>query len=327
MKHWAIGILKQIFTMITLLLAVSAFAFTLTYLSPIDPIEAYIGGHAIVSPEQREAIAERWGLNDPPVTRYFHWLGNLLQGDFGVSTLYLQPVGPLIYQRFQLSFVLMAVAWVTSGMVGFGLGILAAAKQGKWTDKLIKSYCLLLQSSPSFWTGMVTLMFFAVWLGWFPMGMAVPAGKLAEEVTMADRLHHMILPGFVLSLTGISHITLHTREKLIQAMESDYALFAYSRGESKWEFIRRHGLRNILFPAVTLHFATFSELFGGSVLVESVFSYPGLGDAIISAGLHSDIPLLLGSTLFSAFFVFCGNLMANLLYPIIDPRVREGGAL
>lgn len=327
MKIWAIGILKQVLKMISLLLGVSIFAFALTYFSPIDPIEAYIGGHAIVSPEQREAIAARWGLDQPPVARYLHWLGNLLQGDFGISSVYLQPVGPLILSRFKLSFALMFVAWITSGLAGFGLGVLAALKKGKLTDKLIKSYCLLLQSAPSFWTGLVMVMIFSVWLGWFPMGMAVPPGKLAAEVTLWDRLYHMVLPGIVLSFTGISHITLHTREKLIQALDSDYALFAYSRGETVGQFVWRHGLRNILFPAVTLHFATFAELFGGSVLVESVFSYPGLGDAIINAGLQSDIPLLLGAGLFSAVFVFSGNLMANLLYPIIDPRVKEGGAL
>lgn len=327
MKSWTITIFKQILRMLVLLLAVSAFAFALTYASPIDPIDAYIGGNTMVSPEQRELIAQRWGLNDPPVVRYFLWLSNLLHGDMGVSTIYLQPVGSLILERFKLSVMLMAVAWFTSGITGFLLGIWAAVRKGTWIDKLIKSYCLLLQSTPSFWTGLVLVMIFSVQLGWFPMGMAVPAGKLASEVTVLDRIYHMVLPVIVLSLTGISHITLHTREKLIQALESDYAMFAFSRGESVKTFVCRHGIRNILFPAVTLHFATFSELFGGSVLVESVFSYPGLGDAIIEAGLSSDIPLLLGATIFSAVFVFCGNLMANLLYPIIDPRIREGRPL
>ena len=139
-----------------------------------------------------------------------------------------------------------------------------------------------------------------------------------------NEFRHAILPVVALSITGISSIALHTREKLIEVMESDYVLFARARGESDWSILRRHGLRNILLPAMTLQFASVSEIIGGSVLVEQVFSYPGLGQAAVTAGLGSDVPLLLGITVVTAVIVAAGNLAANVLYGVIDPRIREG---
>ena len=171
---------------------------------------------------------------------------------------------------------------------------------------------------------MKMLMVFAVKLHWFPIGFSVPIGMDAGQISIADRIRHAILPAAALSIMGISSIALHTREKLIEVMESDYVLFARARGESDWSILRRHGLRNILLPAMTLQFASVSEIIGGSVLVEQVFSYPGLGQAAVTAGLGSDVPLLLGITVVTAVIVAAGNLAANVLYGVIDPRIREG---
>ena len=143
-------------------------------------------------------------------------------------------------------------------------------------------------------------------------------------MSLGDRVIHMILPALALSLTGISNIALHTREKLAEVMESDYVLFSRARGESEGSILLRHGLRNIALPALTLQFGSVSEIFGGSVLVEQVFSYPGLGQAAVTAGLGSDVPLLMGITVISAALVFGGNTAANILYGLIDPRMRKG---
>ena len=309
--------------MLILLFAVSVISFALVELSPIDTVSSYVGENA-VSQELRDSIAEKWGLNDPPVTRYFRWLGNILKGDMGTSITYRRPVIQIIAERFKMSLILMGLAWILSGVVGFLLGVLSAAYEGSWLDRLIKVYCLLIQSSPVFWLAMVVLLVFAVAMNLFPMGLAVPIGKTMETVTFGERLYHLCLPVLTLSLTGIANIVLQTREKLVQAKKSDYALFARARGEKRWKFIKRHGIRNILLPAVTMQFASISEIFGGSVLAETVFSYPGLGQATTQAGIKGDIPLLLGIALFSAAFVFFGNLIANILYPIIDPRIKEG---
>jgi len=319
-------IVSNLAKVVLLLFAVSVITFALVELSPIDAVSSYIGEGSVTA-EQRAQIAEYWGLNDPPVTRYVKWITNMLHGDMGTSMIYRQPVSQVIRERFTLSLYLMAVSWVVSGLLGLLLGVVAAVKRGKIADRIIKTYCLLLESSPAFWIGIILLLLFSVHLRLLPMGLAAPIGKSLADATLGERIYHLILPALALSLTGISKIALQTREKMVQVLESDYAVFARTRGERVWTIVRRHGLRNILLPFITLQFGSISELFGGSVLAESVFTYPGLGEATVQSGLRGDMPLFLGIALFSALFVFCGNLIANILCAVVDPRIREGSRL
>lgn len=323
-KYYLKFIGKYLLRIITLLIAVSIISFVLVSLSPVDPVQQYVGAVPNVSVEQRAKIAEYWGLNDPPVERFFAWAGSVLHGDFGVSLLYRRPVLDIIVEKFGTSLALMMTAWVFSGVLGFAIGCVMGVFNGKWPDKILKKICLVMCSIPTFWIGIVFLMVFSVMLGWFPFGMSVPQGVPADEVTLLQRIHHLVLPALTLSFLSFANVALHTREKLVDVLESDYVLFARARGESAWNVMKRHGFRNILLPAVTMQFGSFSELFGGSVLAENVFSYPGLGAAASAAGMNSDVPLLLGITLFSAIFVFVGNMLANIIYGIVDPQIREG---
>ena len=309
-----------------LLLAVSVISFALVSASPVDPVQQYLLSlGTAVSPEQRAEIEAYWGVNEPPVQRCLSWLAGLLRGNLGDSAIYRRPVADIIGERFVNSLALMLCAWILSAVIGFGLGCLMGMHRDRLPDRVLKKLCYLLSSVPSFWLGLVLLLVFAVGLRWFPVGFSSPIGILSEDVTVGERLHHLILPAFTLSLMSFVNIALHTRQKLIDVLNSDYVLFAKARGEGKWTILRRHGLRNIMLPALTLQFASFSELFGGSVIAENVFSYPGLGSAVSEAGLSSDVPLLLGITLFSALFVCAGNMIANLLYGVMDPQMREVG--
>lgn len=309
-----------------LLIAISLLSFLLVSYSPIDPVQSYVGADMMrVGPEQQANIAEYWGLNEPKIEQFLKWGSSVLHGDLGTSLLYRSSVLEVIMERFLASLALMAAAWFIAGVAGFILGSLAGMYQGSWLDRLIKSYCFMLASTPSFWIGLLFLVLFSVWLGWFPVGLSTPAGILAEDVTIADRIKHLFLPVLTLSFVGVGNVALHTRQKLIEILESEYARFAKARGEQNLALFWHHGLRNVSLPAISLHFASFGELFGGAVLVEQVFSYPGLGQAIVRAGLGGDIPLLLGIVLFSSIFVFSGNLIADLLYRTIDPRIRKGG--
>lgn len=308
---------------ITLLFAVSMISFALVSVSPVDPVQQYILGIGPVSEEQRAEIESYWGVDKPPVERYVNWLVSLLHGDFGISLLYRRPVLDIIAERFGNSLALMMCAWIFSGIIGFSLGCVMGMNRDKWQDKVIRNLCYLLSSMPAFWLGLVFLLVFAVALGWFPVGFSAPAGVLSSEVSIWQRLHHLMLPAFTLSLASCTNTALHTRQKMIDVMNSEYVLFARARGESRWMVFVRHGLRNTILPALTLQFSSFAELFGGSVLAENVFSYPGLGSAVAAAGLNSDVPLLLGITLFSTLFVCIGNTIADLLYGIVDPRIRE----
>lgn len=309
---------------LSLLVGLSILTFVMMQASPIDPIDAYVGTDSSLTMEQRAALEAYWGLDKPPVEQYFSWLTNLLKGDFGQSKIHRQPVVDIIKERAMASVALMSVSWCLSGLIGFSLGILAAAKKGRPIDRLIKWIAYLQASIPTFWLGLLLLIVFSVWLRWFPIGISVPIGITSAEVTLWDRLHHLILPALTLSILGIGNVALHTREKMIDVLSSEYVVFAKARGETMSEIILKHGLRNVALPAITLHFAYFGELFGGSVLAEQVFSYPGLGSTLTEAGLKSDLPLLMGIVLISAIFVFLGNAIADFLNAMINPQLREG---
>lgn len=321
-------ILYKSIRMGTLLIAICFISFLLMKNSPIDPIQAYIGADMLnVGPEQRQQIAEYWGLDKPVITQFGNWSSAVLSGDLGTSMIYRRPVAEVIGERFLNSIVLMLTAWVLSAVIGFVLGVVSAMKKGTWIDRMIKLYCYTLASTPTFWMGLLILIIFSVWLGWFPVGLGVPAGVLAADVTLMDRINHLILPAITLSILGVANVALHTRQKLIDVLASDYVLFARARGESGFRLFWRHGLRNIALPAITLQFAGFSELFGGAILAEQVFSYPGLGQATVDAGLRGDVPLLLGIVIFITIFVFVGNLIADVIYYSVDPRTKESGSI
>ena len=320
-------IAKKLIRMAVLLFLVSVLTFALVSASPLDPLATNVGQAALgsMSREQIARLQEYWGVGVPPMERFFSWAKDFFRGDFGMSLLYRQPVMQVIGIKLKNSLWLMVTAWSLSGLVGFALGILAGKKPGSAADRIISAYALVTASTPAFWLALVFLMVFAVWLGWLPIGLSVPIGVEASGVTIGDRIVHAVLPALTLSVTGISNIALHTREKMAEAMESDYVLFARARGESEGRIVIQHGIRNVLLPAMTLQFASISEIFGGSVLVEQVFSYPGLGQAAVSAGLGGDVPLLLGITVITAAIVFAGNLTADILYRAVDPRISGEG--
>lgn len=328
MKHRLTFAVKKLLRMALLLLGVSLVTFLLMCASPLDPLQTNVGQTALgsMSPEQVEKLEAYWGADTPAPERYLGWLGDVLHGDFGTSLLYRQPVLEVIGQRLAGSIWLMLSAWIISGILGVTLGVISGVFRGRWPDRLIRGYCLLISGTPAFWLAILLLLIFSVWLGWLPVGLAVPVGTAADAVTFLDRVRHAVLPVLTLSITGVANIALHTREKMVDVMESDYVLFARARGESGLSIVLRHGIRNVALPAITLQFGSVSEIIGGSVLVEQVFSYPGLGQAAVTAGLGSDLPLLLGITVITSTIVFGGNLIADLLYGAVDPRIRKGAA-
>lgn len=309
-----------------LLLAVSVVSFLLVGLSPIDPVQANIGqaAYTSMSEAKRAQLANYWGADTPVWERYANWISSVLMGDMGTSLRYNQPVLTVLAQRSANTLLLMTLAWLISGALGFVMGIISGVFQGRAVDKAIRLYCFVLASTPTFWLGLIMLVVFSVWLGWFPLGFSAPIGKAAADVTFIDALHHVALPAITLSIVGVANVALHTREKVVDIMGSSYVRFARMRGEREHSIILRHVVRNAALPALTIQFASVAEIFGGSVLVEQVFSYPGLGQAAVTAGVGGDAPLLVGIAIVSALIVFVGNLTANILYQFIDPRIRSG---
>lgn len=316
-------VVSKIIRCVLLLLGISILSFVLLKNSPVDPVMASVNYDTSLTPEQYAKIAEYYGLDKPVVTQYFIWLKNFITGNFGMSLIYRKPVMDIIQMRAGASAALMGVSWIVSGLLGVILGTLAAFKRGKIVDRLIKWFSYLQVTVPTFWMGLVFLLIFSVQLKWFPIGISTPIGKLSADVTLLEKIRHLILPAITLSVLGIANVTLHTREKMIDVLNSEYITFAKARGETDPQLFKNHCWRNALVPAITIHFSYFGELFGGSVLAEQVFSYPGLGSTLTEAGLKGDTPLLLAIVIIGAIFVFAGNTIADILNSILNPNLRR----
>lgn len=307
-----------------LLLMVATGTFILLSFSPVDPIKAYIGNDLLhVPPEQYAQIAARWGLDLPLWQRFFNWLGQVLQGDLGYSMVYNAPVADVIGQRFLTSFALLASAWVLSSVLGIALGLISGRYLNRWPDSIIRTVCYLLSSLPTFWIGLLLLAFFSVKLEWTPICCAWPAGLTPEETSLAQRIHHLILPVIALGLLGVGNIALHTRARIEEVNETEFIYYAHAHGDKGWSLIGFHMLKHALTPAICLQFASLGELLGGALLAEKIFAYPGLGQATVDAGLRGDVPLLLGIVLFITLLVFIGNTIAGLLLNKINAPLRR----
>lgn len=321
---WIAFAIRRLFRLAFILCAVAIIAFALAKVSPVDPVDAYLGPNMVhVSPEQRELIARRWGFHQDAVTQFTRWVANLARGDLGVSSTYNEPVAQVLSDRFEASLALTGTAWILAGVIGFALGVIAGAFEGSWADVVIRIYAYVLASTPTFWLAILLLIVFSVDLGLTPVCCAAPPGLLPQDVSIFDRLRHLALPLAAVSVLGIAQIALHTRAKMIDIMRSDYVIYAFAQGASRFDAALRHGVRNAALPAITIQFASLGELFGGSALAEQVFAYPALGKATVDAGIRGDVPLLLAITLFATLFVSTGNALADILYHIADPRMRS----
>lgn len=311
-----------------LLLVVCAGTFVLLSYSPVDPIKAYIGNDLLhVPPEQYERIAQRWGLDKPLWERFGHWFVRLLQGDLGYSMVFNEPVGQVIQQRFFASFALLAGAWLLSGFAGTALAFIAGRYLNRWPDRLICSFSYLIASLPTFWIGLLLLTAFAVYWPILPVCCAWEPGKTADTVGVMEWLRHLVLPVCALSLVGLGHITLHTREKIATVMQSEFIRFARSQGDHGWSLLRHHVFRHAIAPALCLQFASLGELIGGALLAEKVFAYPGLGQATIDAGLRSDIPLLMAIVFFTTILVFVGNSISLRIIKYLNNGLERSDAV
>lgn len=306
------------------LLAVAAVTFALTEISPFDPVEAYVGAESNVSAERKAEIAHAWGFDQPLHERFGRWIANIAQGDMGNSIVAGgQPVGPEIVSRASASIALIGGALVLVLVGGLVFGVLAAAFRGTACDWLIRTSCYFNTAAPSFWVGLLALYVFSIELGWLPAGLTSDPRSVQSASIDFD---HLILPMAVLALTGYAWFTLYVRNTLLEVLREDHVQFARAQGIGEVAVLLRYALPNALIPFVTLTGTHLAELVGGAVLIESIFGWPGLGQLALQAALSEDIPMILGITLCASVFVVLGNLLADVLYRVMDPRVREASA-
>lgn len=301
---------------VPVLISVSFVVFALTYLAPGDPVRTLLGSKP-ASETAIAAIRARYHLNDPFIVQYLKWLWQVLQGDLGRSIAGNRKVLNVIAERLSLSLFLAALSTIVVLVAGIGLGTWAALKRGSWIDRLTVTFGVLGISSPPFVTGFFLLYFFGVILGWFP---TFGAGK-----DFLDRLWHMVLPAFALAFSVMAIVIKITRAAMIDALAKDYVTFAHARGLSRSRVLLQFVLRNALIPVVTAAGLVIVGLVAGSIYVEVTFALPGLGTLTVDAVGKRDIPLIQGATLVFALIVVLANILIDILYTLIDPRIRFEG--
>ncbi|WP_344585886.1 ABC transporter permease [Nonomuraea roseoviolacea] len=309
---------------VPLLLAVTFAMFALAKASPFDPVRQYLGERAMVTdPRIMAEIRANWGLDRPLVEQYTTWLGHLVRGDLGESRSLRLPVAQVIGERLGWTLLVVGCALVLMLAAGLAVGTLAAWRRDSWLDRLISGTAFANEAAPVFWIGLLAIWLFAVKLGWLPAGGLTDADSAA--VTMPDLARHLVLPVAVLAFSQSSWLLLFVRESVIAVLREDFVTGARARGLRERTVLLRHALRSALLPFITIMGARVPELVTGAILVEAVFSWPGVAGTTIKAALAVDFPLLAALTLLATVAVLLGNLVADLAYTVADPRVRVLG--
>jgi len=308
-------ILRRLLSAIPTLILVSLFVFTLQKLLPGDPVLAMAGEER--DPAVMEYLRDKYRLNDPIPVQYLNWVGNVLTGDFGTSLRTEQPVTTLLASKLPVTLELAVLALLIALLIGIPTGIISAVRKGTVVDYGANVIALSGISIPHFWLGILLIMVFAVKLQWLPASGFVPMGE-----DFGQNLKTLILPAFVLG-AGLSGILMrHTRSAMLEVLRTDYVRTARAKGLFPRTVILKHALRNALMPIVTLTTLLFGELLGGAVLTEQVFSIPGFGKMIVDAVFNRDYAVVQGVVLCVAIGFLLLNLLADVLYRMINPRLR-----
>lgn len=308
-------IFRRLFSAIPTLILVSLFVFTLQKLLPGDPVLAMAGEER--DPAVMEYLRDKYRLNDPVPLQYIHWVGNVLQGDFGTSLRTEQPVTTLLASKLPVTIELAVLALIIALLIGIPTGVISAVRKGTAVDYGANVVALSGISIPHFWLGILLIMIFAVKLQWLPASGFVP---LAEDI--GQNLKTLVLPAFVLG-AGLSGVLMrHTRSAMLEVLRADYVRTARAKGLFPRTVILKHALRNALMPIVTLTTLLFGELLGGAVLTEQVFSIPGFGKMIVDAVFNRDYAVVQGVVLVTATVYIALNLLADIAYVLVNPRLR-----
>lgn len=309
-------IIRRLFLLVLTILVTSIIIFALTQLLPGDVAKLIKGREA--SPEVINAFREQFGLNDPIIQQYLNWLGGFLTGDWGVSFAAGNPqVRPLVLDRLANSLRLAALTLFIAIPLSVSLGVIAALRENKWIDSIISIFSLSVVGLPEFVTGIVLVNVFALGLGWFKT-----TSLVSPTYSLGDWLNILILPALTASFVLIGYITRMTRAGMIDELKKPYVQTAILKGLSPSQIILKHVLRNALLPTITVIAISFGWLIGGLVVIENVFTYPGLGSLLVESVKQKNLPVLQATTLITVVAFALANLFADLLYAFLNPRVR-----
>ncbi len=308
--------------MIPLVLGLSVIIFLLLVLAPGDPVDFLIFGNPNVRPQDVARLKHLYGLDQPIYVRYFKWLSRAAVGDFGYSMTYKEPVLQLVLARVSNSLWLTVPAFFLALIVAIPVGVYSALHQYSPMDYFATFFAFFGVSIPAFWFGIMMIYFFAVILKWLPPGGFATPGVPEGLPFYLDRIRYMILPTVVLSLLQMAALTRYTRSSMLEVIRQDYVRTARSKGLPERVVINKHALRNALIPIVTILALSIPALFAGAPLTETVFAWPGIGRLLVEAVLGADFAVAQAIIVFLALLVIVFNLLADIAYALLDPRIR-----
>lgn len=310
---------KKLLQMIPMLLFISFIIFGALQLTGVDPVSYLASPDMAGSAENLEMLRERLGLNDPFIVRYFNWITDILRGDFGYSIANGSSIKDLLVQRLPATMELALVALVLSSIIGITVGILSAIWQNSVIDYVGRFFSVLGQAIPQFFFGICLIQIFAIKLGWLP-----PSGRMSPGGDSMDRLQHFILPVLTMTLSMCSVLMRYSRNNMLGVLNSDYVKTARCKGIPEWKVYVKHAFRNAVRPVLVILCFRLPMLIGGSVVIESVFSWPGIGSVITSSVIAGDYPVVMVTTLLVAAAILIASFLVDVLTALLDPRVRLG---
>ena len=311
-------IVNRLIQSILTMFIVSILCFALTKIAPGDPVLAYVEPN--MSEQYIETLRESLGLNKPLYEQYFMWLGRILQGNFGNSLMSKRPVLTQILERLPATVTLMGTSMLFAFLISIFFGLYSGRKRNGLLDKITSLFCYVGISIPTFWFGIMLIYLFSVNLGWLPsIGMHSDGDR-----SIGDLIKHMIMPCAVLTFANASQYIRYLRSSTITEMTSDYVMVQTAYGMKDSGILFKHVLKNAMLPMITVLGMSLQSLVSGAIITEQVFAWPGIGQLAVTAVMQFDYPLIMGITMFSALLVVLGNLLADVLYAVFDPRIRKG---
>lgn len=310
-------IARRLLQTIPMLFFVSIVCFAMIKMAPGDPVLNFVTPN--MHPDDIERVRHNLGLDQPAYIQYFHWLKECLTGNFGYSLVNHKAVLGQILERLPATAGLVGVSIALAVLLAIPLGLLAGAYRNRWADKLVNLLAYIGISIPLFWLGILFMYFFALKLHWLPsMGM-----RTIGKNSALDMFKHGILPCSVLTISFLSSYVRYIRSSTIGQLKEDYVQIQYAFGSNQTAILFRHVTKHVLLPVITLLGLSMAELVAGAIITETVFTWPGIGSLTVTAAKGMDYPIIMGVTLFSALMLMLGNLAADLLYSVADPRIKQ----
>ena len=313
-------IIRRLLYAIPTLLAISLFTFLLTRLAPGDPINLYTFGDPNITQADRDALRHTYGLDKSLPEQYLTFLAGAVRLDFGKSILYHQDAGKLVFERLGVTLQLAAVALLLQLLIGVPLGVIAALKRGSWIDAVVRVFGVVGHAIPGFGLGLLLIILFSVTLRWLPSQGYLTIGKSDWDVV--DRLRHIIMPAFVLALAGIANYSRYLRTETLDVLRQDFIRTAHAKGLRESVVTRVHALRNALIPVVTALGGILAFLVSGALIIEQVFTWPGIGQFAYASVRQKDFPVIIAATMLASVMLVVGYIVRDIVYAVVDPRIK-----